>query len=317
MRMRPSLPLLLVALVAAPAACSKDEKKAESKTEAKEDKSAKKGAKDEDEDGAKKPKKKSKKAADDDGDQADDKGAKPDEAKPAKKDDAEDDPSAVPGARSKAPTKAELDAAPDLAVDGAKELGCETRMVREWFQIACRGSGAKAPTFVEVTKGKTKDTLVATIPGSSMSVKTPYEPGVELEATFYWGDQSKKLVMAKWPLKKKRPDPIGALSDSPEKGLSPEKAAGKAFCACKVATGGLKCDADFDGGSVDCFRTYWADCSKLVQCTNGEPGIWPTCLPGFVNATVGGACAKDCAKDPKCPKGTSCQDAPTGKKACL
>jgi hypothetical protein len=311
MRSRSPLVLLLAALVAAPVACSKDDKKPESKTEATEDKKASKKGDDGDDDDAKKAKKK--KSKKDDGDKGDEKG----DEQGAKKDDGEDDPSAVPGPRSKAPSKAELDAAPDLAVDGAKDLGCETRMVREWLQIACRGSGAKAPTFVEVTKGKTKDTLVATIPGSSMSVKTPYEPGVELEATFYWGDKAKKLVLAKWPLKKKRPDPIGSLNDATGKGLTPEMAAAKAYCACKVSTGGLKCDADFDGGSVDCFRTYWADCSKLVQCTNGEPGVWPTCLPGFVNAGIGGGCAKDCAKDPKCPAGTKCEDAPTGKKACM
>ena len=310
MRSRSSLVLLLAVLVSAPPACSKDEKKspAEAKKDDKVDKADKKSDPDGDDD---KKAKKKKPRKDDDAD----KPAKPGDDAPAKPGD--DDPDAVPGPRSKPPTKAELDAAPDLAVDGAKDLGCETRMVREWFQIACRGAGAKAPTFVEVTKGKTKDTLLATIPGVSMSVKTPYEPGVELEATFYWGDAAKKLVMAKWPLKKKRPDPIGAMSDAPGKGLSPDKAAGKAYCACKVATGGQKCDEGYDGGSVDCFRTYWADCAKLVQCTNGEPGVWPTCLPGFVNAGLNGGCAQDCSKGAKCPKGTQCGDTPTGKKACM
>lgn len=313
MRLRSSFVLILAALVAAPVACSKDDRK----TEAKEDKTAEKKGEKADDDDAKKAKKKSKKDDGDDGDKAGDKAAKKDDDESDKKGDGEDDPSAVPGTRSKAPTKAELDAAPDLGVDGAKDLGCETRMVREWFQIACRGSGAKAPTFVEVTKGRSKDTLVATIPGSSMSVKTPYEPGVELEATFYWGDKAKKLVLAKWPLKKKRPEAIGTMSDSSEKGLSPDNAAGKAYCSCKVATGGLKCDADYEGGSADCFRTYWADCAKLVQCTNGEPGVWPTCLPGFVNAGINGACGQDCAKDAtKCPKGMKCEDTPTGKRAC-
>ena len=306
MRVRASIGLLLLAVVVS-AGCSKDDKKSEAATASKdESKADDKAAADDDS-----AKKKHKKKHADDGEANETANTGGDE--PAGND---DDPSAVPGARSKVPTKAEMDAADDVAIDGAKELGCETRMVREWIQIACRGSGAKAPTYVEVTKGKTKDTLVATIPGVSMSVKTPYEPGVELEATFWWGDSAKKLTLAKWPLKKKRPVPIGALSDAGS-GLSPEKAAWKHYCACKTTTGGAKCDDATGEGSTDCFRTYWADCAKMVQCQNGEPGVWPTCLPGHVNAGLNGACAQDCSKGAKCPKGKTCQDTPTGKRACL
>jgi hypothetical protein len=317
--MRTPTVLVLISLALVATGCPKDEKKSEASTASKDEK-ADDSKKDDDAKG----KKKAKKGDDDDkkGDDKkaddDDKGGDDKKSAGAKVNDA-DDPSAVPGTRSKAPTKAEVDAAPDVAVEGAKELGCETRMVREWFQIACRGQGAKAPTFVVVDKGKTKDTLVATIPGVSMSVKTPYEPGAEpLEATFYWADKAQTLKMEKWTLKKARPETLGKMTASTDKGLTSEKAAYKHYCACKAASGAIKCDNEDENGNVDCFRTFWADCGKMVACQNMEPGVVPTCLPGFVNAGISGAiCAKDCAKDAKCPKGQSCQDTLGGKKACM
>lgn len=301
--MRTSIALVLLSLAFVAAGCAKEEKKSESTSASSDQAADDEGSKDDDKGGKKK---KPKKSAGDDKKPV---GAKVNE---------HDDPSAVPGERSKAPTKQELDAAPDVAVEGAKELGCEARMVREWFQIACRGSGAKAPTYVVVTKGKTKETLVATIPGVSMSVKSPYEPGGEaLEATFYWADKAQTLTMEKWELKKQRPEPIGKLSASSEKGLAPEKAAYKHYCECKAKSGALKCEGELENGNVDCFRSFWADCGKMVACQHMEPGVIPTCLPGFVNAGISGAiCAEDCSKDGKCPKGSSCETAPTGKRAC-
>lgn len=314
MRFRAPLALLFAVLFALPG-CSKDEKKSEATTESKAEAKAKQ--KGDDDDGEKKPKKKKNKADDDEekpaakgDDQATDTDKKKLEAKGG-----DDDPSAVPGPRSKAPTRAEMDAATHLEVEGAKDLGCDVRMVREWLEIACRGSAAKAPTYVAVTKGKTKDTLIATIPGTSMSVLTPYEPGVELEATFYWADKTRKLTLAKWELKKKLPEIVATLVDAKEKGISSDEAAGKHYCYCKAASGGGAC-AGKVGGNMPCFRTYWADCKKLVQCVSGDASAAPKCLPGEVLVGGGTSCAKDCTKDGKCPARLECQPVEGGKKAC-
>jgi hypothetical protein len=310
MRFRAPLVVLFAVLFAVPA-CSKDDKKSETTTESKsEAKDKKKG---DDDDGEKKPKKKKKKA-DDEEDKPQAKDGDDGKDEPAAKG-GDDDPSAVPGPRSKAPTRAEMDAADHLEVEGAKELGCDVRMVREWLEIACRGSAAKAPTYLAVTKGKSKDTLLATIPGTSMSVLTPYEPGIELEATFYWADKSRKLALAKWELKKKRPERVATLVDAKEKGLSADEAAGKHYCYCRAASGSGACTGKV-GGNLPCFRTYWADCKKLVQCASGDASAPPKCLPGEVLVGGGTSCAKDCAKDGKCPAGLECQPVDGGGKAC-
>ena len=72
-------------------------------------------------------------------------------------------------------------------VIGAKELDCETRLVREWLRVSCRGTNAARGTaeLVTVVKGDTmQHTFHVFSSGDVTSLVMRLEPGVDLKAIF-------------------------------------------------------------------------------------------------------------------------------------
>ncbi|MBK7401778.1 MAG: hypothetical protein IPJ34_37380 [Myxococcales bacterium] len=81
------------------------------------------------------------------------------------------------------------------------------------------------------------------------------------------------------------------------------------LCGCHHASGMLgSCDEmGFDDPDPDCLRTY-ADCSHVLACLRGEPGVGPKCLPGFRNAGAISRCARVCRKASDCRADEACTE---------
>lgn len=92
------------------------------------------------------------------------------------------------GSRSKVPTVAEWNAqTAQVKVAGAPELGCETKVVREWLRVSCRKSHPSRGTAegVVVTRGDTHQHEHHTFSDEGIaSLVMRFEPGVDLEAVF-------------------------------------------------------------------------------------------------------------------------------------
>ena len=189
------------------------------------------GAKGSDEDGAAASKKKSKK-----GDDQADEGAKKvepggaDEAQPAAAKPGTDAPTPVegqppptqpaaqsPGGRSAVPNIEEWNAqTKEVTVKGSSALNCETKMVREWLRVSCRGknfSGGE-PTGVTVTSGGGRgDDFVFSSAGVA-SLVVRFVEGVDVQAQFTWSDRSHALRVW-WPRGAPEPPPKGEFQGVP------------------------------------------------------------------------------------------------------
>ncbi len=323
MRIAPLFALPLLGLVSF-AGCKKDDPpKAKEESASKDDKSEKKESEKKKKNDDDKPAGKTK----DDDDKADEKAEKADE-KTEKADEPEVDEKATeeakkdpknnddfgdgqPGPRTATPTVAEWNAAGDVDVDGKDKVHCETRMVREWLRVSCRGKNDSggAPTAVSITKGKTTDTLTYVNKGVT-SLIVPFEPGMKaFEAIYAWEDKSVVLTV-KWPAGAKRPSPVGAFDTAKTlPGVPIDEALAGRLCECfKKLTTHPTCNDLLGAPDVDCDRTYSGDCEKLVECSRYEPGAAPKCLAGWVNGGVAGHCFKKCSSNADCSAKEECND---------
>ena len=185
------------------------------------------GSKGSADDGAAETKKKSKKVedADDikkgegDGDEAQPAAAKPGADAPAP---VEGQPptqpaAAAPAGRSAVPSIDEWNAqTKEVTVKGSSALNCETKMVREWLRVSCRGknfSGGE-PTGVTVTSGGGRgDDFVFSSAGVA-SLVVRFVEGVDLQAQFTWSDRSHTLRVW-WPRGAPEPPPKGEFQGVP------------------------------------------------------------------------------------------------------
>jgi hypothetical protein len=158
-------------------------------------------------------KKKKKKSADDDDGET--KEAKDDDAS---KDDAKAEPTAEtpePVDDGKPPTVAEWSAqTKEVAVRGSSALNCETKMVRKWLRISCRGKSDTGgePTSVEVVKGGGDGKTFSFASAGVTSLVLPFVEGVDVEAVFGWSDQRKMKLHVFWPRGAPEPPPKGVFS---------------------------------------------------------------------------------------------------------
>lgn len=311
-----SVALLLVATALAAStfvACSKDEKKPE-KTASAEEKKKSASVEGDDEAKPEAKKKKKKKAEEADDDQSDEKKPKADEKAEKTAEKSDDDESAVPGKRTAMPSKKEFDDTSDAKLDGLDATACQARVVREWIRITCRTKNPSGgtPVDIKVVKGSVPGTsavALGTTPNVVTSLVTPYEPGTDLEATFYWTDKAQTLTL-KWPLKKKMPEPLGAFTASTEKGKTQAAAQDDRLCDCEKS---LKQPKKFCGekdiANPDCDYSFRNDCKKLVSCNSGE--IMPICPFGTALSGPGlNHCLKLCkgATDKSCPGKQFCAE---------
>lgn len=215
------------------------------------------------------------------------------------------EPRPLPPGRSAVPSLSQYAAAREVTVKGSTALNCETKMVREWLRVTCRGKNdtGGTPTTVRVSRGGRGETIVFAA-GGVTSVITPVLEGTDFEARFSWTNKSHPLVV-KWPRGTQKPIVLGEFQGaaSPLDGTAPSAL----MCDChKKLTGSADC-IEAPMAQPDCERTFDGNCAKILACARGEPGVWPTCPPGKRNAGATGWCAALCGPGrPPCAAGLEC-----------
>jgi hypothetical protein len=112
------------------------------------------------------------------------------------------------------PSDAEWAGVREAIVKGSDALGCETKVVRNWFRVLCRGRNdtGGTPTNIAVTQGA-GEKVYTNVANGVATLIMPYESGVHLEATFSWTDKAHKLVVH-WPLGAAKPPVVGIFAGS-------------------------------------------------------------------------------------------------------
>lgn len=122
-------------------------------------------------------------------------------------------PAAPPGgARSAVPSTAEWDGVGEVTVLGSSALACETKSVREWVRVSCRGDDPARgkPTNVKVERNGGAETFTFAS-GGVASLVFPFEVGTDVAAVFTWERQSHRLV-SQWPRGAPKPTAYGQFS---------------------------------------------------------------------------------------------------------
>lgn len=214
---------------------------------------------------------------------------------------------ALPAGRSAIPTLAEWDSQQkEVTVKGSSALSCETKVVREYLRVSCRGKNdtGGTPTNVVVKKGGHGEAFTYVGAGIT-SLVVPFVEGIDFAADFSWTDKSHTLSVA-WPRGSARPVVVGVFEGAKSPlDASFDKALADRACQChKQVTGKANCD-DLLGVNADCARTYPNDCASFLECSRGEPAVSPRCLPGRLNGPFG-FCYKQCSSDKECGPDESC-----------
>ena len=176
-------------------------------------------------DGGDKPKKDDAVASDDKNDAKKDdakkddatKADKKDDTKPAadKKDDAKDDKAAKADVNSnKPPTLDEWNAqTKEVAVTGSSALNCETKMVRTWLRVSCRGKNdtGGTPTTLKLVTGGGDGKTFTFAQNDVTSLVLPFVEGVDVKAEFGWTDKKMQLHVW-WPRGAPEPPPKGKFT---------------------------------------------------------------------------------------------------------
>lgn len=211
------------------------------------------------------------------------------------------------GGRSPVPQLNEWAAVKEVTVKGSSSLGCETKMVREWLRVSCRGKNSTGgtPTTVVVHKGRRSDTFTYAS-GGVTSLVVPFEEGADIEATFSWTDVSHKLV-ARWPRGSAKPVVIGTFegASSPLDNTSciecyeeadevAARAKGKACCTPPPCQNAAHC-----AGKKCCVGPFGGMCMSNCDMVNTTP---------------------TCTTDAECPPAYGmklvCRAHPSGVKNC-
>lgn len=208
---------------------------------------------------------------------------------------------------STVPTLDEWNRVGEVTVKGSSALKCETKMIREWFRVSCRGKNDSGgtPTSVRILSGRQAGAYEYEV-GGVTSLVTPYFPGSHLEAVFSWSDKSNKLVLD-WPKGAPKPPILGVFEgaksplDKPTAGTSKFK---DVACKCERENPLFSFpNPDLDCNTIevneDCARTFGTECLLYQKCAIGEPNTPPTCPTG--HTALFNHCAKVCSTDADCP----------------
>ena len=106
-----------------------------------------------------------------------------------------------PNGRSAVPSVAEWAAeTKEVGVKGSTKLNCETKMVREWLRISCRGKNDTGgePRSVTIKKGGGRGDTFTFASGGVASLVMPFVDGTDLLADFEWSDKKLELAVS-WP----------------------------------------------------------------------------------------------------------------------
>jgi hypothetical protein len=107
---------------------------------------------------------------------------------------------AGPNGRSAVPTVEEWTGAKEIGVKGSTKLNCETKMVREWLRVSCRGKNDTGgePKNVTMRKGGGRGDTFVFAGNKVASLVCPFVNGTDIVADFEWTDKKKELVVS-WP----------------------------------------------------------------------------------------------------------------------
>jgi hypothetical protein len=118
----------------------------------------------------------------------------------------------IPATRSKVPTIPEWDAVTkEITVARSTPLGCETKMLREWLRVSCRGKNKEGgePTGADTKSGNGAEAFTFA-KGGVASVVVPVLRGKKYEALFSWSNK-KQLLVVDWA--NGAPSPTIAFTD--------------------------------------------------------------------------------------------------------
>jgi len=102
----------------------------------------------------------------------------------------------------------ELEQAPDTEIPGGKEAGCVAKVVRKYVRVLCTAQGDHpAPDTIDKVLSN-KVVGYKGLGGPIAYVDSIFEPGLDLSATFVWGDKARELTM-KWPDGSPKPSTYG------------------------------------------------------------------------------------------------------------
>lgn len=106
------------------------------------------------------------------------------------------------GTASAVPTMGEWKAQTrEVTVTGSSKLNCETKMVREWLRVSCRGKnsdGGKPVSVKVLSGGGHGGDFVYSQAEVVASLVVRFKPGVDLEARFKWTNTNRVLHVY-WP----------------------------------------------------------------------------------------------------------------------
>jgi hypothetical protein len=109
-------------------------------------------------------------------------------------------PADIPATRSKVPTLAEWDAVGEITVARSTPLACETKMVREWLRVSCKGKSytGGAPGNLTKISGCGADSFLFSKTGSTTSLVTPVLRGKSCEVRFTWTNDRAAWLSVDW-----------------------------------------------------------------------------------------------------------------------
>lgn len=113
-------------------------------------------------------------------------------------------PLVIPSGHSKVPGLDEWNAVPrEITVRHSTSLGCETKMLREWLRVSCRGRGQLGvPISVSINRQQGQQAYKLATPGALTSLVAQVVRGKTLEASFVWengGAHRSATLLVSWP----------------------------------------------------------------------------------------------------------------------
>jgi hypothetical protein len=157
----------------------------------------------------------------------------------------------IPG-RSALPSQEDWTLAPEISVAGSSSLGCETKGVREWVRVSCKGNDPQrgAATGVNITRGGGKGDTFTLVSGGVASLVYPYYEGQDLLATFLWENTTSELAVA-WPRGAPKPPVYGIFATKSDPKPVASTSTKKEQCAVDTdCPRGSKCAKRAGGGNV-------------------------------------------------------------------
>lgn len=115
-------------------------------------------------------------------------------------------------AHSAVPSLAEWNGVGETTVKGSSALGCETKRVREWIRISCRGKSkaGATPKSVTVDRGAATSEVFTFAAGNVVSLVYPLGEGTDFTATFAFTD-GPHVLTSTWPAGAPQPATAGEL----------------------------------------------------------------------------------------------------------